>query len=476
MSAISEIASQLRTWIGELDVDVADGLTDSEDEKAERERVQHAADLNAWNREADMIQRGIDLLGRSSQFDDGDDRSIPFRAWLLMNETMRRLALGRYDTWRLFQLAFVLASLPSLVTRMPEYASEFDSEVDDATTLLYFATGGGKSEAFFGLLVFTLFLDRLRGKSLGVTAMLRYPLRLLTVQQAQRASKVLARAEIVRRENGINGEPFSVGFWVGSSNTPNYHGALGVSDIPFIEDVDISEEELRRSNRKYKQAVSDWLKLPTCPFCGGITGLRRTRSENPVLRNGIVGHVCIEQDCDWNAANGSLNPLPFYIVDDDIYSVVPSVLLGTIDKLALIGQSPRTITRVLGMLGFAAWQDVLSGRFVSPTPQQFEEETDNVRRLGPVYPGSHEAFFDPFPSLLIQDEAHLLEESLGTFAGLFETALFEVYNRLGQYNQSVAKAPDGSIRMPKIIAATATVSDPERQVENLYQRQLVQFP
>ncbi len=476
MGAISEIANELRSWVGQLDIDVADGLSDSEGEKAERERVQYEADLNAWNREAEMIQRGIDLLGQASQFDSEDNRSIPFRAWLLMNETMRRLALGRYDSWRLFQLSFVLASLPSLVTRMPEFADDFDSEVDDATTLLYFATGGGKSEAFFGLLVFALFFDRLRGKSLGVTAMLRYPLRLLTVQQAQRASKVLARAEIVRRESGINGEPFSIGFWVGSSNTPNYHGALGVADIPYIDDIEDSEEELRRSNRKYKQAVSDWLKLPTCPFCGGVTGLRRTRSANDVMPHGVVGHVCLENQCDWNTSNGELRPLPFYIVDADIYSVIPSVLLGTIDKLALIGQSPQTIRRVLGMFGFTAWRDALSGRFINPTPQQFEEGSDNVVHLKPIYDNGESTFFDPFPSLLIQDEAHLLEESLGTFAGLFETALFEVYNRLAHYNPNVAKAPNGNVRMPKIVAATATVSDPERQVENLYQRQLIQFP
>ena len=476
LDAISEIANKLRTWINALDVDVTDGLMNTEKEKIDRETIQHAADLEAWSREAEMIQRGIDLLSQSSQFDPEDNSYIPFRAWLLVNETMRHVALGKYDSWRLFQLAFILASIPSLVTRMPEYSVNFDPAIDDATTLLYFATGGGKSEAFFGLLVFALFLDRMRGKKVGVSAMLRYPLRLLTVQQAQRASRILARAEIVRRENQIDGAPFSIGFWVGSSNTPNYHGAMGVSDIPFIDDVQITEEELRRSNRKYEQAVSDWLKLPICPFCGGTTGLRRTRSMNRVLRNGIVGHVCLEQACDWNTANPSLCPLPFYIVDDDIYSIVPSVLLGTIDKLALIGQSPRTITRVLGMFGFVAWQDEQSGRFISPTPQQFEEQPDKIRLLGPIYAGRTAPFFDPFPSLLVQDEAHLLEESLGTFAGLFETALFEVYDRLAQFDQSVAKAPDGSIRMPKIIAVTATVSDPERQVENLYQRQLVQFP
>jgi len=476
INAIADIAVQLSNWVNGLDIDVGDGLYDSEVAAIEQEQEQYNKDLAAWTREAVMIQRGVDQLTRSNQFDSSDQGYIPFRAWLLMNQTMRRLTLGQYDSWRLFQLAFIIASLPSLITRMAEYSSEYDPSIDDATTLLYFATGGGKSEAFFGLLVYSLFLDRLRGKSVGVTAMLRYPLRLLTVQQAQRASKVLAMAEMVRRENHIEGAPFSIGFWVGSSNTPNNHGTLGVTDVPFIDEVDVTEEELRRTNRKYEQAVSDWLKLPKCPFCNGMTGLRRTRTPNQVLRDGILGHVCVEQSCDWNTANTEQFPLPFYIVDTDIYSIVPSVLLGTIDKLALIGQSPRTIMQVFGMFGFAAWQDQLSGRFVCPTPQEFENESQNINLLAPVYAEGEFAFFDPFPSLLIQDEVHLLEESLGTFAGLFETTLFEVYNRLASHLPSVARSQGGSTRMPKIIAATATVSDPERQVENLYQRQLIQFP
>ena len=385
IDAVSEIAAKLRTWIEELDIDVADGLPASEIEKIQRETTQFEEDLRAWDREASMIQRGIDLLRRSSGYDESDDRSVPFRAWLLMNETMSRLAQGRYDSWRLFQLAFILASLPSLVTRMPEFADGFDADTDEATTLLYFATGGGKSEAFFGLLVFGIFLDRMRGKLLGVTAMLRYPLRLLTVQQAQRAARVLAIAEVVRRENSIDGQPFSIGFWVGSGNTPNSHHAPGVSDIPYIDSEDRSEEQLRESDRKYRQVVSDWLKLPVCPFCSSNTGLRRTRSTNAALKEGVVGHICTSGSCSWNNFHDDLVPLPFYIVDTDIYSVAPTVLLGTIDKLALIGHSPGTIKRVLGMFGFVAWQDRLSGRFIDPSSQQFAEEYENLVRVKPVY-------------------------------------------------------------------------------------------
>src|SRR3954463_12838167 len=83
------------------------------------------------------------------------------------------------------------------------------------------STGSGKTEAFFGALVFALFLDRLRGKRRGLTAMMHYPLRLLTVQQAQRLARLLARVELVRRKRKLIGAPFEIGFWVGASNTPN---------------------------------------------------------------------------------------------------------------------------------------------------------------------------------------------------------------------------------------------------------------
>ena len=82
-----------------------------------------------------------------------------------------------------------------------------------------FATGG-KSEAFFRLLVTNVFLDRLRGKQRGVTALVRYPLRLLTLQQARRLTRILVNAELVEVRRRVPGAPFEIRFWVGSGNTP----------------------------------------------------------------------------------------------------------------------------------------------------------------------------------------------------------------------------------------------------------------
>jgi hypothetical protein len=142
---------------------------------------------------------------------------------------------------------------------------------DDATaTLLYFPTGGGKSEAFFGLLVLQCFVDRLRGKLRGVTGIVRYPLRLLTAQQANRFARTLAMAELERRALRIPGDPFQIGFWVGGGNTPNARYADGFEELPTWDEKTLTKEaerRLRSEDRGYKK-VSKWRRLTECPFCG----------------------------------------------------------------------------------------------------------------------------------------------------------------------------------------------------------------
>ncbi|HXV84266.1 MAG TPA: helicase, partial [Candidatus Binatia bacterium] len=356
------------------------GIDKSQTELIARERDQLEQDKARWAEEIAAIETGIAILEESASFwkEPGvplDKRAAPFEAWLAMNTSMANVAKAKgYDKWRLFQLAFILASLPALVTRMPEFLHRYTAEVGkyaNSVTLLYFATGGGKSEAFLGLLVFNLFLDRLRGKERGVTAMLRYPLRLLTMQQAQRTAKTLAMAELVRRERTYPGESFSIGFWVGSSNTPNSLYDEEVRVLPEVTKFPAGvEAHLLESNNTYARAVERWNKLPQCPFCASAkgTGLRRF----PAL-GGLLGHLCLNEDCAWNRAQKEPAPLPFYIVDDDIYELPPSVLLGTVDKLALIGQSQRTIRRFLGMFGFAPGYKADTGRLYSPDPRRKEE-------------------------------------------------------------------------------------------------------
>jgi hypothetical protein len=468
-------------WIRheETTVDPAVGAEDGDEAMRERERFRK--DLANYRREKTRIALGIDLLEmafRHYQVNRESIEGIPYRAWLLLNRTFLEAGAERgIDGWRLFQLTFILAHIPTLSSRIPAFAKSpwFDAEFDEETaTLLYFPTGGGKSEAFFGLLIFNLFLDRLRGKSFGVTALVRYPLRLLTLQQAQRLFAVLIRAELLRRHEGLAGQPFEIGFWVGSGNTPNQPRDERLDPVPNRRDAQSDDDE--GATTEYIEVNQSFNKIPVCPICKGHTGLRRYQEGT----GEEIGIVCFNGTCGWNLRTHH-SRLPFLIVDQDIYRHAPSILLGVIDKLALIGQHPNTINRVMGMFGFARWQERETGHFVMPRHPMLKEGPDahGCWAVAPAYESGEEIFVDPYPSLVIQDEAHLLDESLGTFAGLFETMLEQLFVRgadlLGHRVARNPLEPD-RVRLPKVIAATATVSVPQQQFGALYQRRHMHFP
>lgn len=501
LSDLAALPQALRDWIEvvaqetQLSVPGEEGSAD--DEAAQQTRFQD--DLLAWRSEAGRISAGVALLVESQNAwrrDQNAAAGVPYRAWLLLNRAFSAASPPREGEpppgWRLFQLAFVLAHVPTFASRLPDYASYFDAAFDeDAASLLYMATGGGKTEAFFGTLVYALFLDRLRGKRRGVTAMMHYPLRLLTVQQAQRLAHLLARAEMVRRTERIDGVAFEIGFWVGGANTPNStekrpgEVADALRCVPLSTDARARDEDAlmtsqERIDREYVAAKTAWNKLPVCPFCGSErgTGLRLFAE-----RHHQLGIVCLNDSCDWNRSHqaGLLVPLPFLIADIDIYRHAPAVLLGTIDKLALLGQSTTTVDRIAGMFGLARWiENTGSGLLHMPSGQATSAiPPPGHQRVAPAYADGVEVLFDPFPSLIVQDEMHLLEESLGTFGGIFETGLFAWLSRLspllGQRVCRVPGAPDRP-RLPHVIGATATAADAAKHTRALYQRRVIQFP
>ncbi|HEC75301.1 MAG TPA: helicase [Methylophaga aminisulfidivorans] len=477
------IQDEFLKWIEKAKIESKSKLFGSNELETRNEEDKFERDVDSWKKEAEMIQLGVELLIRSLKaFKDKPEspEAIPYIAWKCLNETM--LLAGKdkgFDSWRLFQIAFILANISGITSRMGIFQGLFDNDWDDSVSLLYFATGGGKTESFFGLLIYNLFLDRLRGKKHGVTAMIRYPLRLLTIQQAQRLAKTLAFAERVKRNNSIPGDPFAIGFWVGSSNTPNNPGGYTDRQVPDI----MSGLNDSSSDEEYKRANENWNKLPKCPFCKGDTVLRSFKCAEQ-SGGKLLGHVCksAPNDCDWNAWNShSVTPLPLYVVDTDIYRKAPAVVLGTVDKLALIANRPGTMRKVFGMLGTAPFRNENTGDLVFyKTPSEIADLEANFKHLKPFYNNGENYFHDPFPSLIIQDEAHLLEESLGTFSGLFETAfekmLEEMATQCPDLRQIVAITNQGNIRMPKIVAASATVTEPRRQMQGLYQRDVVQFP
>ncbi|MFE8100893.1 DEAD/DEAH box helicase [Brenneria goodwinii] len=474
-----KLPQYFRDWISSTTIEInpLEGVTSDVQKSAEQERFKQ--DQEAWGLEALKIEQGINLLLASCEVwksNPNSPKAYAFLAWKFLNESMSHAAKG-YDRWRLFQVCFILSQLSGITSRIKEFEEYYDENWDESVALLYFSTGGGKTESFFGLLIYNLFLDRLRGKFKGVTALIRYPLRLLTVQQAQRLAKTLASCEVIRRKYDLCGDPFAIGFWVGGGNTPNQRSRISDSQVPVIGKVHKTEAELQE-NSEYRCALEDWNKLPKCPFCASDTVLRKFPA-----KGGLIGHVCTNESgsCTWRKfyEGSTPEPLPFYIVDDDIYDKAPSVLLGTIDKLALLGHHPSTIRRFMGMLGCASLFNSNTDSFIS---RRLEEnfDHDQYQKVYPFFENGERKFFDPFPSLIIQDEAHLLEESLGTFSGIFETAFESIITVLGKnkrFGNLIAKIPKTDRpRLPKIIAASATVSEPSRQIENLYQRRVTQFP
>ena len=315
------------------------------------------------------------------------------------NYTPRDSWMGR---WRTFQIAFILMNLPSVT---PDSAGEF-SEDRDLVDLIWFPTGGGKTEAYLGLAAYTIFLRRLIEPSdSGCTVLMRYTLRLLTAQQFQRASSLICACESIRHSEpeALGSDRITIGLWVGQSLTPNTRQQ--------------ATRTLNNLVSKPKETENKF-QLLKCPWCGtrlddhDRLGYRATdRTPKKVV------FVCPESRCSYSATQ---NPIPVLVTDDDIYDVPPTLLIGTVDKFAMLAWRERS-GRIFGV-----------GTPVSP------------------------------PSLIIQDELHLISGPLGTVVGLYEG----VIDLLCTSNST----------KPKIVGSTATIRKAEKQCKALYNRPTFQFP
>ncbi|WP_343896598.1 helicase-related protein [Craurococcus roseus] len=379
------------------------------------EARQAASDFAA---EVGRMEAGLRLL-RS------DERLA--RAFRLMNDAMGRSAHGRYEGWRPFQTGFLLANLSSVASPSAEAG---------IADIVWFATGGGKTETYLGLLVTAAFHDRLRGKSDGITAWSRFPLRMLSLQQTQRFANALAGAEMVRRAERIGGAPFSLGFFVGQSSTPNSLKHEARSDDPWDPEDDA---KLARAQ-----------VLDACPFCRGKSV---SVAFDRVLWR--LEHRCGNTACEWPE-----RALPVFVVDDEIYRFLPTVVVGTLDKAASIAMQASMRGFVGAPLGrcpqpghgwtYAARSSRPAGCLVPGCPAK-----------RPSALGCDPALFGP--SFRLQDELHLLRDSLGAVDSHYE-ALYDDLQR------ELCGSP------PKILASSATLSGYSKQVDVLYRREARVFP
>ena len=378
---------------------------------------------------ADRIEAGIGLLADAQVLD----------AFRLANKVMAVAARRRNAAikgvrpeslpapgWRPFQIAFLLLNLRSIVD--PTHP---DREVVD---LLFFPTGGGKTEAYLGLSAFALVLRRLRNpgiESAGLSVLMRYTLRLLTLDQLGRAAALICALEIERQSavDKLGTWPFEIGLWVGRAATPNRMGGKGDPDANSAYRRTIA---FQNDDRKPSP-----IPLEECPWCGTkfekVSFQLRPRADQP--RDLRV--CCANRDCAFSSAQRQ--SLPIVAVDEPIYRRLPCFLIATVDKFAAM---PWT-GEVAGFFGRVERYDE-DGFYGACEP--------NVGRPlpGPLLP----------PDLIIQDELHLISGPMGTMVGLYETALDEL---------CTSRRGVGCIR-PKIVASTATVRRAEKQIRALFNR------
>lgn len=380
-------------------------------------------EIAAFKLEIARFATGIELLSKHNMIGD---------AFRYMNQAFRDSAKSKgYNSWRLFQIVFIVSLILDVVAYEQDLMLDDDIKnkaKTDEVDILYFPTGGGKTEAFLGILVFNLFFDRLRGKNYGVTAMLKYPLRLLSVQQVQRVANLLATAEVIRKGKEINGSPFSLGYYVGDRNTPN-----NIDKDLQRTLLELSPDEI---DEKYRL-------IDVCPFCAQKTVHVVYNAEANSLRHNCNNSECVSQ-----------GHIPLYMVDNDIYRYLPSVIISTVDKMTALGFNSN-------------FHNFLYGAEFECPKHGFTSKTKCLAYGCQCDPADYlkVSMKDPAPTLLIQDELHLIRESLGAYDAHYET-LFEYF----------IKHLSGCKRGIKVIGATATISAYAEQAKHLYWKGTIRFP
>ncbi len=387
------IVSQLRSlvtvyeqWINAREAEIADV---SKEFIGQEDSIAEIAQSNIYQcrEQCKRIEAGIIFLSEAKNED-------VWRSFCLANEaiaeSMRKARPKDSPMWRIFQLAFILIALPSTIER-----GHADRGVLD---LIWFPTGGGKTEAYLGLSAILLFYRRIADRSGGnrcPAVLTRYTLRLLTIQQFERAATMICAANVVsgRHPEFEGADDFSIGLFVGGDATPN--------NLTRAKQVISGEDD--------NDERCTTLPIQKCPWCKSDLHIHEQSVDDQEKR---LVTPCSNDSCVFHAG------LPLTVVDEEIYEHPPSIVIGTVDKFAMMAWEPQM--RVLFGFGGSA------------------------------------------PDLIIQDELHLISDALGTVTALYEGAIdFLTTTTAG---------------MAKIVGSTATIRRAEAQVRTLFNRSLAQFP
>ncbi|KYC89946.1 hypothetical protein B4102_3953 [Heyndrickxia sporothermodurans] len=382
--------------------------------------------INQVERIIKRLEKGIQLVTKNEQ-------SLEYLAFQFANKAMvlqrayskvahiyrsekKRVKPELTGEWRLFQLIFLLMNIAGISNDQHE-----DRKIVD---LIWFPTGGGKTEAYLGVAAYTMAYRRLLApdqvdKYAGVTVFMRYTLRLLTTQQFQRAAALICAAEMLRQHNPkqLGMEPFSIGLWIGGDSSPN----LFSDAIEKLEQIRNGEEV----------KIGNPMQLLHCPWCG--TELTHKQYE---ITSRYQKIYCSNKKCQFK------HGIPVYTVDEAIYQKLPTLLIGTVDKIAQLPWK-REMHELFGN------KNLYSVEYGFKYSSTKSRGYSSINRLKP-------------PELIIQDELHLISGPLGSLTGLYEVAI----DLLTRHNGIPAK----------VIASTATISGAEEQIKALYGRSMMQFP
>ncbi|HTF21596.1 MAG TPA: helicase-related protein [Chryseolinea sp.] len=463
---LTSLVSKYGAWIEDRSKDLLESSLDQD------ERSVLARQLNSCTQDHKRLQRNVRLLRDNvvamaayrtmssamlMQLHHGKmikqgskDGSLPFVSGDNSEQYYREIDNSAY-LWRSFQLAFILLNIDAFV-RPPTNDSVVDDvfktgwpERNEIADLVWFPTGGGKTEAYLGIIGFAIayrrFMNTQNGH--GTAVLMRYTLRLLTLQQFQRATLLICALEVIRKEqfllpsrNTLGSHRITIGLFVGGDSTPNRWGDEGGM-----------QEELSKIAGAILREEPVLTRLPhtECPWCGGRLFVDSDLSNvhpNPLEDSyGIKSKLlisCNVRGCAFYEPHlvNEDNTIPIRLFDDDIYKFPPTLLFGTVDKFAALANKVSTVVG---------------------------NRDEDSRRLF----GSGVNYSTLPPELIIQDELHLLSGPLGSAVGLFERAI----DHLCSY-EIVA----GVVVKPKVITSTATTRNTDSQIFALFNRRSEIFP
>lgn len=464
VEVLSILSADYEAWIGEQEARIGSEVIGHDDPA--KVGIERCRDIHA------RLVEGIQVLGNPSNtlalvaFRFANRAMASQRIHSLYALARRRgedVQVSDFDvrknrSWRPFQLAFILLAIPSLADPLHK---DRTIPIEAYAELLWFPTGGGKTEAYLGVAAFSMAIRRMQGdlggydSSRGLAVIMRYTLRLLTLQQFQRGTTLICAMEMLRQDilktgdDTLGDEPFTIGLWVGNKVTPG-----------STEDSNRAIKDIRNPD-KFDAGGTSPAQLTSCPWCGSEIDpgkdieVDKSRKQTAIYCGDKKGR------CEFSKGKSSKRPhrgIPVLVVDEEIYHRPPSMMIATVDKFAMMAWRGDVRT-LFGKVDVECprhgllWPDA-DCKGAHPASKGLTKT--QVKKIKHIRP----------PDLIIQDEFHLISGPLGTMVGLYETAIDEL----------ATWHCDGKSIRPKIVASTATVRKAKEQIGNVFMRNVAVFP